>query len=181
VVAGCSSEEPSAESEASPSPEASETVSAAPSPATPTTTERAVGEPATITLTRGQRRGEAAVAVTAVEKGTIKDLRDFVLDRRTRRSTPYYARLRVRNLSDTNLAGATVPLWGLDSTDTVLPPAEIRGTFGKCDGRPMPKKFTKGDRARTCLLFLAPRGARLEAVQFRPADQSVGPVSWPVR
>lgn len=176
LLAGCSDDGPG--SRAEPSPTASEPASESPTPA-PTPSEVALREDATITLSAGERRGEVSVSVTKVRKGKIKDLSDFVLDRRTRRSTPYYADVRVENISGTNLAGASVPLWGLDSTDTVLPAAQVRGTFGTCADKAMPKKFTEGKEARTCLMFLVPRGAQLQAVQYRSSDEADGPISWP--
>lgn len=177
LLAGCSGDDDDREAESSPSASPTETVSE--SPSEPSPTDVAVGDAASITLSAGQRSGEASVTVTKVRQGTIKDLSDFVLDRRTRRSTPYYADVRVENTSDTNLVGATVPLWGLDSDGTVLPPAQIRGTFGKCNNTPMPKGFGKGKRSKTCLLFLVPRGRQLEAVQYRPNDSAESLVSWP--
>lgn len=180
LLAACSEGvEQRAEPSPSPSPSTpEESVPASPTAAA-TPTRMALGEPATMTVSKGQRSGEVEVAVTKVREGKIKDLSDFVLDNRTRRSTPYYADVRVENTSSANLAGASVPLWGLDTTDTVLPPAQIRGTFGKCTHQPMPRKFTNGDNAKTCLMFLVPRGATLKAVQYRPSDEEAGVVSWP--
>lgn len=172
--------EPRAEPSPSPSSTASADEATASAAAVATPTRTPIGAPATITVSKGNRSGEVAVTVTKVRKGSIKDLSDFVLDHSTRRSTPYYADVRVTNTSSTNLAGAKVPLWGLDATGTVLPAARVRGTFGKCDDQPLPKKFTKGERARTCLLFLVPKGGALQAVQYRPSDETAGVVSWPV-
>jgi hypothetical protein len=119
--------------------------------------------------------------VTQVRRGRISDLRDFVLDARTRTSTPYYAIVRVRNTGNANLSGASVALWGFDSTGTVLPPARVRGAFERCQTRALPAHFTHGRQARSCLLFLVPRGARLTAVQYRFDDETTPPISWPVR
>lgn len=177
LLAGCSGD---GESEAEQSPSAPESVSATESPAEPSPTEVALKDAAPVTLSAGERSAESSVTVTRVRRGKIKDLSGFVLDRRTRRSTPYYADVRVRNTSQTNLAGASVPLWGLDSDGTVLPPAEIRGSFDTCGSTAMPKRFGHGKKATTCLLFLVPRGRELEAVQYRPGDPDQDIVSWPV-
>jgi hypothetical protein len=45
----------------------------------------------------------------------------------------------------------------------------------------MPTSFTRGDTARTCLMFLVRKGATLSAVQYRYDDGTTEPVSWTVR
>jgi hypothetical protein len=179
LLGGCSGDDGDGAADSSASPDES-AQTATESPAEPSPTEVALGRAAPVELSAGRRGGEASVTVTRVRKGAIKDLSDFVLDRRTRRSTPYYADVRVENTSQTDLAGASVPLWGLDSEGTVLPPAQVRGSFDTCDSTAMPKRFGQGKKATTCLLFLVPRGRELDAVQYRPGGPEQGVVSWPV-
>ena len=69
-------------------------------------------------------------------------------------------------------------LWAFDSEGTVRPPAEVVGAFHKCQNNPLPRKFTKGKSARTCLLYLLPKGTTLQAVQYRSED--LAPYSWTV-
>jgi hypothetical protein len=181
LTAACSGEGDGGSDEAArtPTETANDAASETESPAQPTALP--TGELATVMLTAGRRSGDADVTVTQVRRGRIADLRDFVLDARTRTSTPYYALVRVRNTGDANLSGAAVPLWGLDSTGTVLPPARVRGVFTRCQTRALPNGFTAGKQTRTCLLFLVPKGARLTAVQYRFDDETTAPISWPVR
>jgi hypothetical protein len=146
---------------------------------TPTQVDLALGEPASFRL-RG-REGEASrvrMVVTDVKQGKVKDLSQFRLDRETRKSTPYYATVRVTNRGSGDLSGTQVTLWAFDSGGTVRPPAEVVGAFRKCQNNPLPRKFTSGKSARTCLLYLLPRGANLQAVQYRTKD--VAPYSWTV-
>jgi hypothetical protein len=121
---------------------------------------------------------EVEVAVTEVTEGRIRDLSRFRLDAEARSSTPYYADIRVTNNGGADLGGRRLTLWGLDSAGTVLPPADVIGTFRKCQSDPLPRRFRRGDSARSCLLFLAPEGTTLEAVQYRFNDRP--PYSWPV-
>jgi hypothetical protein len=146
---------------------------------TPEQVELEVGEPASFRL-RGTD-GESSrvrLTVTGVTEGKIKDLSQFQLDRETRRSTPYYADVRVTNQGSGDLSGTQVTLWALDSGGTVRPPAEVVGAFRKCQTEPLPRRFTEGESARTCLLYLLPEGTSLQAVQYRTGD--LAPYSWTV-
>lgn len=146
---------------------------------TPTQVDLEIGEPATFRL-RGSG-GEASrirLVVTDVKQGRIKDLRQFRLDRKTRRSTPYYASVRVTNKGSGDLSGTQVTLWAFDSQGTVRPPAEVVGAFRKCQNDPLPRRFTRGKSARTCLLYLLPQDADLQSVQYRIKD--LAPYSWTV-
>lgn len=183
LLAGCSDDaaDPEPESGASPTPSATETptTTALPTPSEPP--ELAPGDTAVLDLTVGRRSGEVAITVARVDKGTIKDLQDFVLQKGVRTSTPYYAHVRVENRSRTDLTGGSPKLWGLDSTNTVLPPVHVRGWFATCERRSLPRSFIRGDKARTCLMYLVPKGARLAAVQYRYDDGITDPVSWALR
>ncbi len=142
--------------------------------------ELAPGEPASFTLRTGPgRRSRVRLAVTEVTEGRIRHLSDFVLDAEGRRSTPYYADVRVANTGSGNLSRARITLWGLDSSGTVRPPAEVIGSFRRCQAQRAPKGFRRGRSMRTCLVYLVPQGSTLEAVQYR-FDDDRPPISWPV-
>jgi hypothetical protein len=146
---------------------------------TPEQVRLTVGEPATFRLTgRGGEASRVRLAVTDVTEGKVKDPSWFRLDRQARQSTPYYAAVRVTNRGSGDLSGTQVTLWALDSGGTVRPPAEVIGSFGKCQNDPLPRRFTKGESARTCLLYLLPEGATLRAVEYRIGDRA--PYSWTV-
>jgi hypothetical protein len=160
---------------ADPTPEPTPTP--APSAArTPQEKKLALGDATGLTVRRSGESARVRLAVTDVTEGTIKDLAAFRLDRRSRRSTPYYATVRVTSLGDGDLSGRQVTLWALGSDGTVRPPAEVVGRFPRCQNRPMPRRFTEGESTSTCLLYLLPRGTRLQAVQYRVGDRP--PYSW---
>jgi hypothetical protein len=95
----------------------------------------------------------------------------------TRWATPYYVDVTVENVGESNVGGAPVPLWGVDATNTLLPPATFTTTFRRCPSEPMPKKFGSGKAFSTCLVFLAPEQGTLEGVSFRP-NQAFDPIVW---
>lgn len=92
-------------------------------------------------------------------------------------SRPYFADVRVTNSGETDLGARDVPLYLLDDNGTLGPPWTFDGTFEPCPSGPLPRTFAPGDRARTCLVFLAPQRARIDAMAFtRAADFE--PVIW---
>jgi hypothetical protein len=146
---------------------------------TPTQVDLELGEPASFRLRgRGGEASRVRLVVSDVKQGKIKDLSQFRLDREARKSTPYYADVRLTNKGSGDLSGTQVTLWALDSEGTVRPPAEVVGAFRKCQNDPLPRKFSKGKSARTCLLYLLPDGTSLQAVQYRTSD--FAPYSWTV-
>jgi hypothetical protein len=172
---------------------ASPTPSPAPSPTPSTRAEPGVtdhpqrpvvlapGEPASLALaSAGGARARMEVAVTDVTRGDISDLSGFELGPAARRSTPYYADVAVTSTARTSPAVTQVPLWGLDSEGTVRPPADVIGTFRRCQPQPLPEQLGRGETVRTCLTYLLPRGTDLEAVQYR-FNNGRPPFTWPVR
>lgn len=138
-------------------------------------------EPASFRLRTGPGHSSAvAMTVTRVTRGRTRDLSRFALDAVGRRSIPYYATVRVTQTGRGDLAGARVTLWGVDADDTVRPPATVVGPFRRCRPQPLPADFGRGDSARTCLIYLVPRGTALDAVQYRFNDARP-PFSWSVR
>ncbi|MPZ59743.1 MAG: hypothetical protein GEU93_00315 [Propionibacteriales bacterium] len=147
-------------------------------PAEPESVELALGEPASFRFKAGARRSSRIeLTVASIREGKIEDLSDFVVPPRLRKSTPYYAKIEVKNVGRGDLSRADVTMWALDSSGTVLPAADVVGSFGKCNREAMPRKFTKGKTARSCVTFLAPQGVTIDAVQYRFADETP-PYSW---
>jgi hypothetical protein len=172
TVAGCTGGDTSGD--APPKPRPSPTAS----PTGPV--ELSMGESASVPLDPADKSSsQVDLAVTDVVQGDIRDLSEFELDRQTRRSTPYYADVEVTKGGTGDLTGRRVTLWGLDSTGTVRPPADVVGTFKECPPDPLPKGFTAGETAQTCLIYLLPEGTSLEAVQYR-FQGGTAPYSWPV-
>ena len=138
-----------------------------------------IGEPATAVYDDPQRASVLTVRVTKVAEGSVKDLKGFVLSAKDRSSTPYYVSATVTNQGPQQLGQTSVPLYGLDSTGTALPPTSMVGDFERCAGGPLPTGFAPGDSVATCLVYLIPPKAALAAVQLRTSDAD-DPISWSV-
>jgi hypothetical protein len=185
LLAGCGggSDEDGQQAEGSPTPTESPSPTstvAVPESATltETGTDLEFGDSATVIFEPDQKSGTVLeLTVNKATQGTLKDFSAFILDDYTKKARPYYVDVVVENVGEDRVGGAPVPLWGVDATNTLLPPASFTTKFGKCPSDKLPKKFKPGDRLKTCLVFLAPDKGDLEAVSFRP-NQEFDPIQW---
>lgn len=128
--------------------------------------------------------GTVEVRVDAVERAKIQAFSGFKLDEAMRASTPYYARVSVTNLGETDLGGVELPLFLDNGTDVLYPPANITASFKPCPNRVLPESFGAGESAQLCLVFLAGEGTTLRAVALQTAESTdqiewTGPLSKP--
>lgn len=127
-----------------------------------------VGSPASIAYQLGDGATSAVtVTVAEVTKGTIEDFRFFSLDDATKKSTPYYVKVNVRNEGPAGLGGAALPIYAFDSTSTNLPANDIVGTFKPCPTPKLPDSFLPGAAADVCLVYLVPEGRTLTSVNLQ--------------
>jgi hypothetical protein len=70
-----------------------------------------------------------------------------------------------------------VPLWGVNSSNTLLPAVNFTTTFAKCPSKNLPAKFGPGASLSTCLVYLSPNKGSLTAVSYRPS-QEFNPITW---
>lgn len=128
-----------------------------------------VGRPVTVVYDPGGAASAVTVRVVSAKRGRISDFRFFSLDAASKKSTPYYVKASVKNEGPAGLGGASVPLYLHSDANTVYPPNELVGTFKPCPTSRLPKSFLPGRSANVCLVFLLPRGQRLESIDLQPA------------
>lgn len=122
--------------------------------------------------------GVVEVSVTRIEETTVQaSLAGFDLEGDQQRSTPYFVRTRVTNVGDTDLGARQLPLYFLDNKGGLIAPTGVDRDFEDCPGSTLPTVFAPGDKARSCLIFLAPEGSTLQSVMFRPPE-GVVPLQW---
>ncbi|MGD9962188.1 hypothetical protein [Nocardioides sp.] len=121
--------------------------------------------------------GVAAITVTKLRRGSVKDFSGFVLDEATQQSTPYYVDATVRNLGRTDLSGVKTPLFMVDGNNVLVGQSTFRSTFTPCAAKPLPEKFKPGRATKVCLVYIAADHGTLAAVSFRP-DQAYDPIQW---
>jgi hypothetical protein len=137
------------------------------------------GDSATVIFEATQRSGTALeLTVKAVRKGSLADLKGFILDDSyKRKANYYYADVRVKNVGEGDVGGVAVPLWGVNAANTLLPAVRFTTTFAPCPSKKLPAKFGPGDTFSTCLVYLSPDKGSLEAVSYRPS-QEFDPITW---
>jgi hypothetical protein len=187
ALGGCSSEgaakdtgssSGAASSSASPSPS-----STVPVPEGTDLTEQgsklSFGDPATVIFEPSQGRGTVLqLTVKSVEQGSLDDFKGFILDDSYKqKASYYYATVAVKNVGEGDVGGGGVPLWGVNSANTLLPAVNFTTGFKPCSSKPLPRSFPKNATLSTCLVYLSPDRGKLEAVSYRPS-QEFNPVTW---
>lgn len=184
-LSACSGGDP-AEPDASPSASPNETAepgdSTADVPAGVSLTEPGtaldLGDTATVAFPiEGDDVGVLKVRVDAVTEVTAREFRGWLSPQALEQSRPYFVEMTLANAGETRLGGHDVPVHLLDDNGTLAPPWAFDGRFKPCQSGPLPRKFGPGDRATTCLVYLAPMRGTVESMAFVPDDEAE-PITW---
>ncbi len=134
-------------------------------------TQLKLGETARVSWQPDQHTtGVVALTVTGLLKMPISAFSAWRLKPETRRSTPYFVQVTVRNLGHSDLSNVRVPLYLLDKRGSLLQASTFRATFTPCPSRPLPPKFKRGDKTDVCLVYFAPDHGELVAISYRPTE-----------
>jgi len=136
-------------------------------------TEVSVGESAVIAWQpRQDLVGVLDVTVTKLEQTTFAQSFEGwdVKAEQKKKVTPYFVRATVTNRGETNLSKRLVPLYALDSNDTLIEPTKFTDEFKPCSGGTLPQGFAPGKTAKVCMVYLVGPGQTLAGVTFRPTD-----------
>jgi hypothetical protein len=124
-----------------------------------------------------ERNSVLQLTVSAVQQGEIADLSSYVLDDRTKASTPYYVRVSVKNIGDGDVGQTPIPLWAVDNTNTLIQASSFTNAFTKCPSTALPTTFAPNATLSACLVYLVPNHGTLTGVSFRPL-QAFAPIVW---
>lgn len=140
-------------------------------------TKLKVGARAVIPYASSDKNGTMAVTLTAIEQGAKEDLAKF--GDKAKHITPFYLRVRVENLSGTDLRYVSVSLRGLGA-DGKGTGVIISGETPNCESTSAPKTFTTaGASYETCVLSGAPDGSKVAAAEYSRGDgYDKSPVVW---
>ena len=188
ALGGCSSEGATKDAGSSSSDAASSSASPSPSSTVPVPegtdlTEQgsklSLGDTGTVIFEPSEGRGTVLqLTVKSVKQGSLDDFKGFILDDSYKqKASYYYATVSVKNVGEGDVGGVGVPLWGVNSANTLLPAVNFTTSFKPCVTKPLPKSFPKGASLNTCLVFLSPDKGKLESVSYRPS-QEFNPITW---
>ncbi len=133
-----------------------------------------LGKAGTAVYRVGEKAASAVtVAVSEVKKGDIKkDFTFFSLDDQLKASTPYYVRLNVVNEGPSGLGGVAIPILAHAASNTVFPPNELVGDFKPCPNPALPESFLPNAKADLCLVFLLPKGEKLQSIDLQTGKEA---------
>lgn len=144
-------------------------------------TELAYGQPAVVAYSpNAKKRTVLEITVNSVKQVSIREFRAYRLDDRTKKSTPYFVKVTVKNVGEGDVGQAPIPLYLADNR---TPPVLINSStfagvpFAKCPSPKLSASFGPGDTLEACLVYLAPDGGRISAMSFR-AIQEFAPILW---
>ena len=137
------------------------------------------GDTATVIFEPAEGRGTVLqLTVKSVKQGSLDDFKGFILDDSYKqKASYYYATVAVKNVGEGDVGGVGVPLWGVNSANTLLPAVNFTTGFKPCSSKLLPRSFPKDATLSTCLVYLSPDRGKLEAVSYRPS-QEFNPVTW---
>jgi len=136
------------------------------------------GEPATVAYEQNSKRGSVLeLTVVSVKTGRISDFAAYQLDADSKKSKPYYAQVRVKNVGDGDMSRAVVPVYAVDSTNALVQAVSFNNTFKPCPSTSLPAGFTSGKTANVCLAYLVSAGRTLVEMSYRPLQQ-YEPITW---
>ncbi len=136
------------------------------------------GENAVVAYEANPKRGTVlSMTVTGGRQGRISDFARYQLSAANKKSRPYYMRASVTNVGTGDLSRLGIPLYGVDASNTLIPPATFNNTFVPCPSTPFPQGFTSTKKLAGCLVYLVPNGGTLKAVSYRPSQKYAG-ITW---
>ena len=124
-----------------------------------------------------QRSTVLEMTVTGATQGVIGDLGSYVLDDRTKASTPYYVDVTVKNVGDGDVGQTPIPLWAVDNANTLIQASSFTNSFTRCPSTALPTTFAPNAVVTTCLVYLVPDHGTLTGMSYRPL-QAVAPIVW---
>jgi hypothetical protein len=153
-------------------------------------TALAAGQTANVgfdTMTKTGAKGpsyKVAVTVESIKKGSLKDFAGIQLNATEKASTPFYAKVKISNLSstaiDTTSNDPAISVEGVDTTGNTDTSVTFFGTFPPCPDTDTPNPFKPGQSVETCLTYLIPGGIRKVAYTGTSAYET-SPVTWAVK
>jgi hypothetical protein len=119
------------------------------------------------------------VTVLKIRKGKISDFKDFNLDAKQKRTTPYFVDVKYENLGKLKLQRFLMDPAIEDPDGQEYKPLNLiilNGTFKKCP-QPSRSRLRGGQSFTLCAPFLLPKGTALERVRFH-GDVTKDPYFW---
>lgn len=140
-----------------------------------------LGEEGVIAFERRQDEvGVLSVVVERIERTSFQEsFRGWNVDDATAARTPYFVRLSLTNVGDTDLGGLRLDnvLWADDGSNLEAPNYYTAQQLPACSGAALPASFANGASAELCQVYFIAPAHSLESVAFPPYG-GLDPVTW---
>lgn len=140
-----------------------------------------LGEEGVVAFERRQDEiGVLAVTVDTIERTSFQEsFQGWNVDDVTAARTPYFVRLSVTNVGDTDLGGSRLDnvLWADDGENLEAPNYYTAEQLPACSGGPLPAIFVEGATAELCQVYFIAPAHTFDAVAFRPFG-GLAAVTW---
>jgi len=144
-------------------------------------TELEFGQAAVVAYTpNAKKRTILEITVNSVKQVSVDEFSAYRLEDRTKKSTPYFVKVTVKNVGEGDVGQTPIPLYLADNRTppVLINPSTFDGVpFAKCPSPRLSASFGPGDSMDACLVYLAPDGGRISAMSFR-AIQEFAPILW---
>jgi hypothetical protein len=155
-------------------------------PLTPVGSVLKVGKPAIVPYQDGGKpkiKGTIQITPESIVKGSIKDFANIKLDAAQKTATPYYMKVRTKNVGKTVLAGTRPDLYlnGVDDRGQSQSSIIFFGDFARCGEGNVPKVIKPGQSYETCQAFLIARGGSIVGAvwsEYDPKHPDKTNINW---
>lgn len=166
-------------------PTSARKTSARPAPADPgdiTTpgTELKVGDTAVVPFKKGGQSGHTvAITVSSIEKGDQAAF-EQQFGERAKGLVPYYLKITVRNVGDSDLSHASAPRVRAIKADGRLTGVSLVGSLSGCESESFPKDAGNGATVESCVLQAARQADTVAGAQYAESEggYSSKPIVW---
>jgi hypothetical protein len=121
------------------------------------------------------RRSVVAITPGKVERGSISDFKNVQLTAQQKTSTPFYVKVRAKNVGKGDLSGGSPATYidGIDDRGQRQRAVIFFGNFSRCASS-IPKHLRPGQSYTACLTYLIPGGGSIVGMRWVVFDKKTG-------
>jgi hypothetical protein len=144
---------------------------------TPAGSKLKLGDTAVVTYEDASTHAKSVVAITPspIQRGSISDFKNVQLTAEQKTATPYYVKVKAKNVGKGDLSGGSPATYidGIDDRGQRQRSVIFFGEFSRCPSK-TPKKLPPGASYTTCLTYLVPGGGSIVGMRWVVFDRKTG-------
>jgi FHA domain len=144
---------------------------------TPVGSTLKLGDTAVIAYEDASNHKKSVVAITPspIERGSISDFKNVQLTAQQKSSTPFYVKVKAKNVGKGDLSGGSPATYidGIDDRGQRQRAVIFFGNFSRCASS-IPKHLKPGQSYTACLTYLIPGGGSIVGMRWVVFDKKTG-------